>query len=149
MVFNLGRMLYNPGKIYVGLSTYSKNMVNYKAFHQTISWSINLLFLKSDNWFFFWCILTVFSTTDILERSYTFCPVFKVHNIRHHFDFYWWPMSKVLWPFLWATIENVFLIWIYCSFKKGASDNTISYFDQSFRFSGLWLILAKDLGNRK
>ena len=39
-----------------------------------------------------------------------------------------------------------FLIWISSSFKKGASDNTISYFDQSFRSSGLWLILARDLG---
>ena len=31
-------------------------------------------------------------------------------------------------------------------FKKRASDNTISYFDQSFRFSGLWHILVRDLG---
>ena len=31
-------------------------------------------------------------------------------------------------------------------FKKGASDNTISYFEQSFLFSGLGLILAGDLG---
>ena len=27
------------------------------------------------------------------------------------------------------TIQKVFLIWISRSFKKGASDNTISYFD--------------------
>ena len=37
-------------------------------------------------------------------------------------------------------------IWIYRTFKKGASNNTISYFGQSFRFSGLWHILARDLG---
>ena len=47
---------------------------------------------------------------------------------------------------LYLTIRNIFLIWISRSFKKVASDNTISYFDQSFRFSGLWLILARDLG---
>ena len=44
------------------------------------------------------------------------------------------------------TIQNNFLIWISCSFKKGARDNTIIYFDQTFRFSDLWLILARDLG---
>ena len=44
------------------------------------------------------------------------------------------------------TIENFYPIWISRSFKKGASDNTISYFDQSFCFSGLWLILARNLG---
>ena len=44
------------------------------------------------------------------------------------------------------TIQKNFLIWISCSFKKGASDKTISYFDQSFRFSGLWLIWPRDLG---
>ena len=48
--------------------------------------------------------------------------------------------------FLWCTIQKFFLIWISRSFKKGVSDSTISYFDQSFRFSGLWLILARDLG---
>ena len=37
-----------------------------------------------------------------------------------------------------------FLFRISRSFKKGASDNTINYFDQSFQFSGLWLILARD-----
>ena len=41
-----------------------------------------------------------------------------------------------------------FLIWISHSFKKGASNKTISYFDQSFQFSGLWLILARDFGRR-
>ena len=35
------------------------------------------------------------------------------------------------------TIQKIFLIWISRSFKKGASDNTISYFDQSFWFSNL------------
>ena len=35
------------------------------------------------------------------------------------------------------TIQKNFLIWISRSFKKGASDNTISFFDQSFWFSGL------------
>ena len=45
-----------------------------------------------------------------------------------------------------STIEKKFLIWISRSFKKGASNNTISYFDQFFRFSGLWLILARELG---
>ena len=44
------------------------------------------------------------------------------------------------------TIQKIFLIWISRSFKKGASDNTISYFNQSFQFSGLWLFLARDLG---
>ena len=44
------------------------------------------------------------------------------------------------------TIQIFFLIWISRSFKKVASDNTITYFDQSFRFSGLWIILAIDLG---
>ena len=44
------------------------------------------------------------------------------------------------------TIQKNFLIWISCSFKEGASINNISYFDQSFQFSGLWLILARDLG---
>ena len=34
------------------------------------------------------------------------------------------------------TIQILFLIWIFRSFKKGASDNTISYFNQSFQFSG-------------
>ena len=34
------------------------------------------------------------------------------------------------------TIEICFLILISRSFKKGTSDNTISYFDQSFWFSG-------------
>ena len=42
--------------------------------------------------------------------------------------------------------QNIFLIWISRSFKKEASNKTISYFDQSFRFYGLWLILARDLG---
>ena len=41
-----------------------------------------------------------------------------------------------------STIQNFFLIQISRSFKKGANDNSISYLDQSFRFSGLWLILA-------
>ena len=44
------------------------------------------------------------------------------------------------------TVQNFFLIWISRFFKKGASDNIISYFDQFFRFFGLWLILAIDLG---
>ena len=48
--------------------------------------------------------------------------------------------------FFMVTIQIFFLIWISRSFKKRASDNTISYFNQSFRFSGLWLILARDLG---
>ena len=52
------------------------------------------------------------------------------------------PQFYVLLP----TIEIFFLIWISRSFKKGASDNTISYFEQSFWFSGLWLILARNLG---
>ena len=50
---------------------------------------------------------------------------------------------------LWSlrfTIQKNFLIWIARSFKKEASDNTISYFDQTLRFSGLWLILARNLG---
>ena len=38
------------------------------------------------------------------------------------------------------TIQNFFQI-EFPAFKKGAS-----YFDNSFRFSGLWLILVKDLG---
>ena len=41
---------------------------------------------------------------------------------------------------------RIFLIWISRSFKKGASDNTISYFDHSFQSSDLWFILARDLG---
>ena len=45
-----------------------------------------------------------------------------------------------------STIQKNFLIWISRSFKKEASDNIICNFDQSFRFSGLWLILARDLG---
>ena len=49
-------------------------------------------------------------------------------------------------PLVPDTIQIFFLIWISHSFKNGASDNTISYFDQCFRFSGLWLILARDLG---
>ena len=48
--------------------------------------------------------------------------------------------------YIMSTIQKLFLFWISRSLKKGASDNTISYFDQSFRFSGLWLILARDLG---
>ena len=44
------------------------------------------------------------------------------------------------------TIQKNFLIWISRSFKKVASNKTISYFDQSFQFSGLWLIWARDLG---
>ena len=35
------------------------------------------------------------------------------------------------------TIQKNFLIRISRSFEKGASENTISYFDQSFWFSGL------------
>ena len=35
------------------------------------------------------------------------------------------------------TIQTNFLIGIFRSFENGASDKTISYFDQSFRFSGL------------
>ena len=42
-----------------------------------------------------------------------------------------------------TTIKNVFLILISCSLKKGASDNTISYFDQSFRFSEIQEDLVK------
>ena len=49
-------------------------------------------------------------------------------------------------PFQVDTIEKKFLIWISRSFKNGASDKTISHFDQSFRFFGLWLILVRDLG---
>ena len=49
-------------------------------------------------------------------------------------------------PILQCTIQNFFLIWISRSFKKGASYNTISYFNQSFWFSGIWLILARNLG---
>ena len=41
-----------------------------------------------------------------------------------------------------STIENFFLIWISRYFKKIFSDNTISYFDKSFRFS---TSLASDL----
>ena len=37
-------------------------------------------------------------------------------------------------------------LWKSLGVKKGASDNTISFFYQSFRFSVLWLILARDLG---
>ena len=45
-----------------------------------------------------------------------------------------------------VTIQKFFIILISRSFKKRARDNTISYFHQSFRFSGLWLILARELG---
>ena len=45
-----------------------------------------------------------------------------------------------------CTIQKISLIWISRSFKKWASDNTINYFDHSFRFSGLWLMLARNLG---
>ena len=56
-------------------------------------------------------------------------------------------LSMVKKPLQFHTIQKKFLIWISRSFKKGASDNTtISYFDQSFWFSGLWLNLARNLG---
>ena len=45
------------------------------------------------------------------------------------------------------TIQNIFLIWISRSFKKGAIDNTISYFDQSLRFSGLDLFWSEIWGD--
>ena len=51
-----------------------------------------------------------------------------------------------LWGKVHFTIQKFFLIWISRSFKTGASNKTISYFNQFFRFSGLWLIWAKDLG---
>ena len=55
--------------------------------------------------------------------------------------------SKIFYAaFMYITIQKNFLIWISRSFKKGASYNNISYFDQSFRLSGLWLILSRDLG---
>ena len=40
------------------------------------------------------------------------------------------------------------LIWISRSFKKRTSDNTISYIDQSFRFSAPWLILGRSGQNK-
>ena len=57
-----------------------------------------------------------------------------------------YPVSRASWLFQqtrWVkyfkmpciTIQKKFLIWISRSFIKGASDNTISYFDQSFRGS--------------
>ena len=56
------------------------------------------------------------------------------------------PCQEVKCPTIIVYNSKYFLIWISRSFKKGASDNTISYFDQSFWFSGLWLILPRDLG---
>ena len=52
------------------------------------------------------------------------------------------------WKTLISTLPNSkkFLIWISCSFKKGASDKTISYFVQSFWFSGLLTYFGKRFG---
>ena len=52
-------------------------------------------------------------------------------------------ISILMWYMI--TIQKFFLILISRSFKKGASNNTISYFDQSFQFCGLWLILVRHL----
>ena len=60
------------------------------------------------------------------------------------FLFCWYIFRQT--DFIISTIQKFFPIWISRSFKKVASDNTISYFDQSFRFSGLWPNLARDLG---
>ena len=63
--------------------------------------------------------------------------------------FWFWevPLSIILGQTQFVgTIQKFFFIWIPIFLKKGASDNTISYFDQFFRFIGLRLILASDLG---
>ena len=56
-----------------------------------------------------------------------------------------WFFKKVSFLFM-CTVQKIFLIWISRSFKNGANDNTISYFDQSFRLSGLLTYFGQRFG---
>ena len=71
-------------------------------------------------------------------RLYPTLPLMKRAVLLSEFEMFWIDAL--------SQFKHFYLIWISRSFKKGASDNTISFYDQSIRFSGLWLILARDLG---